>query len=57
MVAVDPVVLVTQTNRSKELPTILGRESTFMVPDDMLDWPPSKVVTRETFIDEIPVAL
>jgi hypothetical protein len=57
MFAVDPVVLVTQTNRSKELPTILGRESTFMVPDDMLDWPPSKVVTRETFIVEIPVAL
>jgi hypothetical protein len=57
MVAVDPVVLVTQTNRSKELPTILGRESTFMVPDDMLDRPPSKVVTRKTSIVEIPVAL
>jgi hypothetical protein len=57
MVALGPVVLVTQTNKSKEFPTILGRESTFMVPDDMLDWPPSKVVTRETFIDEIPVAL
>ena len=56
-VVVDPVVLVTQTNRSKELPAILGRESTFMVPDETLDWPPSKVVTRETFIVEIPVAL
>src|SRR5689334_8032684 len=55
--ALDPVVLVAQTNRSKEVPTILGRESSFMVPDEILNWAPSKVVTRETLIVDIPVAL
>jgi uncharacterized protein YfaS (alpha-2-macroglobulin family) len=35
----------------------LAKAKGYKVPDEMLDWPLSKVVTREAFIIEIPVTL